>query len=86
MGLIEVGDWKLMEYFEDGRLELYNLKDDIGETKNLATEMPEKAKELHAKMIMWREAIKAPMPTKNTPQTSSKPKKKGNGKKKKQAE
>src|SRR6185503_6483502 len=31
VGLIEVGDWKLMEFFEDGRLELYNLKDDIGE-------------------------------------------------------
>ncbi|MDZ4401540.1 sulfatase [Prosthecobacter sp.] len=86
VGLIEVGDWKLMEFFEDGRLELYNLKDDIGETKNLATEMPEKAKELHAKMITWREEIKAPMPTKNTPQTSSEPKKKGIGKKKKQAE
>ncbi len=83
VGLIEIGDWKLMEYFEDGRLELYNLKDDIGEQKNLATEMPEKAKELHVKMIAWREAIKAPMPTKNTPQTNSEPKKKGKGKKKK---
>ncbi|MFN0079319.1 MAG: sulfatase [Prosthecobacter sp.] len=82
VGLIEVGDWKLMEYFEDGRLELYNLKDDIGEQKNLAAEMPEKAKELHAKMLAWRESIKAPMPTKNTPQTSSEPKKKGKGKKK----
>ncbi len=86
VGLIEVGDWKLMEFFEDGRLELYNLKDDIGETKNLAADLPEKAKKLHAKMLMWREAIIAPMPTKNTPQTSSEPKKKGKGKKKKQAE
>ena len=65
VGLIEAGDWKLMEFFEDGRLELYNLKDDIGESKNLAKEMPEKAKELHAKMLAWREAIHAPMPTKN---------------------
>lgn len=87
VGLIEVGDWKLMEFFEDNHLELYNLKDDIGEQKNLATEMPDKAKELHTKMIAWREAIKAPMPTKNEPQTATEPKKKGKGKgKKKQVE
>jgi len=89
VGLIEVGDWKLMEYFEDGRLELYNLKDDIGEQKNLAAENPEKAKELHAKMIAWREAIQAPMPTKNTEPKTAEPAKKGKGKgkgKKKQAD
>lgn len=87
VGLIEVGDWKLMEFFEDHRLELYNLKDDIGEQKNLATEMPDKTRELHAKMLAWREAIQAPMPTKNTEQTTAAPRKKGNGKgKKKQAE
>ena len=51
---IEVGDWKLMEFFEDSHLELYNLKDDIGEAKNLAKEMPDKAKELHVKMLAWR--------------------------------
>ncbi|WP_461783821.1 sulfatase [Prosthecobacter sp.] len=86
VGLIQSGEWKLMEFFEDGRLELYNLKEDIGESKNLATEMPDKAKELHAKMIAWRESVKAPMPVKNTPQTGAEPKKKGKGKKKKQAE
>jgi arylsulfatase A-like enzyme len=86
VGLIQSGEWKLMEYFEDGRLELYNLKEDIGESKNLATEMPDKAKELHAKMITWRESVKAPMPVKNTPQTGVEPKKKGKGKKKKQAQ
>ncbi len=65
VGLIHAGDWKLMEFFEDGRLELYNLRDDIGETKNLATELPDKAKELHAKLVAWRTAINAPMPTPN---------------------
>jgi hypothetical protein len=54
-----------MEFFEDGRLELYNLRDDIGETKNLATQMPDKAKELHAKLVAWRQAINAPMPRPN---------------------
>ena len=65
VGLIEVGDWKLMEFFEDGRLELYNLRDDVGEKTNLAQKMPEKAKELHDKMVAWRTEIKAPMPTPN---------------------
>ena len=89
VGLIEIGDWKLMEFFEDGRLELYNLKDDIGESKNLAKEMPDKAKELHAKMLAWREAIHAPMPTKNdgskSTDTPDEPKK-GKGKAKKDAD
>jgi arylsulfatase A-like enzyme len=66
VGTVVVGDWKLMEYFEDRRLELYNLRDDLGEKTNLAEKLPDKAKELHAKMVAWREAIKAPMPTPNT--------------------
>ena len=41
--------------------------------------MPDKAKELHAKLQTWREAIKAPMPVKNTPSAET-PKKKGKGK------
>jgi arylsulfatase A-like enzyme len=88
VGLVETGDWKLMEFFEDGRLELYNLKDDIGESKNLAKDMPDKASELHSKMLAWRTEIKAPMPTKNdgaTPAEGKKGKGKGKGKKKDQA-
>ena len=65
MSLVQIDDWKLMEFLEDGRLELYNLSNDIGETKNLAQEMPEKARELHARLIAWRAEVKAPMPTKN---------------------
>jgi hypothetical protein len=67
VGTIEAGDWKLMQFFEDGRLELYNLKDDIGEQKNLAKQLPDKVHELETKMLAWREGIKAPMPTKNDP-------------------
>ncbi len=67
VSLIQVGDWKLMEYLEDGRLELYNLRSDIGESKNLAKEMPDKAKELHTRLIAWRAEVKAPMPTPNKP-------------------
>jgi arylsulfatase A-like enzyme len=79
VSLIQSGDWKLMEFLEDGRLELYNLRDDIGETKNLAKEMPDKAKELHARLLAWREEIKAPMPTKNDGTAPVEKKKKGKG-------
>ena len=55
----------LLEFFEDGRLELYNLRGDQGEKKNLAKEQPDKVKELHGKLAAWRKALKAPMPTPN---------------------
>ncbi|MBI3877051.1 MAG: sulfatase-like hydrolase/transferase, partial [Verrucomicrobia bacterium] len=71
VGTIEVGDWKLMEFFEDGRLELYNLHDDIGEKNNLAEKLPDKAKELHARMLAWRKDVNAPMPAKNDPSSAA---------------
>ena len=43
-GAIRSGDFKLLEFFEDGRLELYDLRNDIGETRNLALQMPAKDK------------------------------------------
>ncbi|MBA4065629.1 MAG: aryl-sulfate sulfohydrolase [Isosphaera sp.] len=64
-GSVRDGDWKLIEFFEDGRRELYNLKDDIGEAKDLAAANPEKAKELHGKLAAWRTAVGAKMPTPN---------------------
>jgi arylsulfatase A-like enzyme len=90
VSLVQMGDWKLMEFLEDGRLELYNLADDIGETTNLAEKMPEKTKELHARLVSWRAEVKAPMPTKNeaTPvdvKNKDKGKKKNKGKDKKKA-
>jgi arylsulfatase A-like enzyme len=79
VSLIQTGPWKLMEFLEDGRLELYNLDDDIGETNNLVQQLPEKAKQLHARLVNWRKEISAPMPTKNEP-TDPTPKGKGKGK------
>jgi len=64
-GTIRAGDWKLHEFFETGKLELYNLKDDPGERKDLAATNPAKRDELAKKLAAWREAVKAPMPTKN---------------------
>lgn len=64
-GAIRYGDYKLIEYFEDGRLELYNLKKDLGETTDLAKKEPKKVKELHAMLNAWRTSVGAKMPTKN---------------------
>ncbi len=89
VGTMIAGQWKLMEFFEDHHLELYNLRDDIGETRNLATANPDKARELHTQMLAWRESIGARMPAPNTPKevnTTKKGKGKGKGKKKKTAE
>ena len=82
VSLVHAGDWKLMEYLEDGRLELYNLRNDLGETKNLVSTEPERAKALHAKLVAWREAIKAPMPTPNKGNNGAATEKKKKGKRK----
>lgn len=81
-GAIRSGDYKLIEYFEDGHLELYNLKNDLSQTTNLAEKEPAKAKELHDKLIAWRKSINAPMPTKNTEQGAPQAKKKNRRKNK----
>jgi len=65
--VVRLGGWKLHEYFEDGALELYNLKDDLGERNNLSAKMPDKAKELHAVMLRWRKETNAPVPTEKNP-------------------
>jgi len=59
-------DWKLLEYFEDGHLELYNLKEDLGEKNNLAEKMPERASDLHRLLKAWRDEVDAQLPKKNT--------------------
>jgi len=65
--VIRYGDWKLHEYFEDGGVELYNLKEDISEKNDLAGKEPEKVKELHAMLKAWREEIGAPVPSELNP-------------------
>src|SRR5262245_153877 len=59
------GDYKLIEFYEDGKLELYNLKEDVSETTDLAGKMPENTKELHGLLRDWRKAVAAQMPTPN---------------------
>ena len=69
-GTIRDGDWKLVEWYEDGRLELFNLHQDLGETKNLAVQNPEKVSALHTRLISWRKEVNAVMPTPNSPEPS----------------
>lgn len=64
-GAVRNGDYKLIEFFQDGVLELYNLKEDRAETKNLATAMPEKTAELLAELKQWRVDVDAQMMTAN---------------------
>lgn len=67
-GAIRKGNWKLIEFFEDDRIELYNLQDDIGEKNDLAAVMPEKARELHRTLLDWRAALNAPVPRSLNPE------------------
>ena len=62
---VRSGDWKLIEYFEDGKLELFNLRDDISEVNDLSAKTPDKVAELHARMRAWRQAIGAKVPDRN---------------------
>ncbi len=59
------GDWKLIEFFEDSRLELYNLRDDLSEEHDLATADPQRVQELHTRLIAWRESVEAQIPAPN---------------------
>ncbi len=62
---MRAGDWKLIEFFEDGRLELYNLRDDLGETRNLAEADRGRTRTLHARLVAWRRSVEALIPEPN---------------------
>ncbi|MFH1744423.1 MAG: sulfatase [bacterium] len=65
VGAMRLGDWKLLEHFEDGHLELFNLQDDPQEEKDLAQLLPEKATELHNALKEWRTQVNAQLPERN---------------------
>ncbi|HET7559247.1 MAG TPA: sulfatase [Limnochordia bacterium] len=62
---IRLGDYKLIEFFEDGRLELYNLREDEGEAHNLAAVQPDLAADLQRRLAAWRERVGARLPLPN---------------------
>jgi len=73
-GAIRVGDFKLIERYEFGTLELYDLKKDLGETTNLADKTPHKARQLRQMLHHWRKEVNANMPR---PNPNYKPKRNG---------
>jgi len=56
---VRMGDWKLIERFEDGRVHLYNLKQDIGESKDLASEQPRRVNRMRKKLHAWYKQVDA---------------------------
>jgi arylsulfatase A-like enzyme len=62
---IRMGDWKLIEFFEDNRLELYNLREDISESHNNAEDEPERTAAMHARLKSWQEEMNAKFPVPN---------------------
>lgn len=65
---VRLGDWKLIQYFENNDLELYNLREDESEKQNLSKSKPEKAKELLNLLENWRKETGAPVPTERNPE------------------
>ncbi|QHT62840.1 sulfatase [Paenibacillus lycopersici] len=70
---VREGDYKLIEFFEDGRLELYNLREDLSEAFNIAEQQPERTEQLHRKLCEWRERIEAKIPEVNERSTVERP-------------
>lgn len=63
--LIAIGWAAVVERYERGDLELYNLKNDVSETNNLAAKMPEKSQQMQKMLASWRRDVRANMPRKN---------------------
>ena len=59
--VIRKGDWKLHYFYEDGAVELYNLKNDLGERHDLSGEKPSLSKELITELKVWLEGYDAPV-------------------------
>jgi arylsulfatase A-like enzyme len=62
---VRSGDWKLIEFFEDNRVELYNLREDVGEERDMAKEKPDIAKRLQGALAEWRVRAGAKVPEPN---------------------
>ncbi len=63
---IRVGDWKLIEWFEDDHVELYQLDEDVGEAHDLRRHRPEKTAELRDRLHAWQAEVDAARPSTNT--------------------
>ncbi|XZE18616.1 sulfatase [Pirellulaceae bacterium SH449] len=70
---IRRGDWKLIEWQEDGRTELFNLANDLGEQNDLAASEPQRATQLHEELQAWQKLVGAKFPIANPNYDSTKP-------------
>ncbi|MEM1107779.1 MAG: sulfatase [Planctomycetota bacterium] len=64
-GAVRAGRYKFIEHFEDGRLELFDVEDDLSESRDISAEQPERTAALHAKLKTWRNEIQALVPEPN---------------------
>ncbi len=64
-GAVREGDWRLVEFYEDDRVELYNLAEDIGEARDLAGQEVERTRDMRQQLHTWRASVEAQMPTAN---------------------
>jgi arylsulfatase A-like enzyme len=62
---MRLGDFKLVEHFEDNRAELYDLRADLSEKTDLAAKMPGKLSDLRARLHAWQKSVDAQFPTPN---------------------
>ena len=62
---VRMGDYKLIEFFEKGSVELYHLREDIGEDNNLAEALPGLAQKLKQMLAEWQRAVEAKIPQPN---------------------
>ena len=58
-GMIRDGRYKLIEFFETGALELYDLETDVSEQQDLSDEMPDRTRALHQQLVVWRKSVDA---------------------------
>jgi hypothetical protein len=62
---VRAGDWKLVEFYDYGKVELYNLKTDLAERRDLSGAEPEKTAELLGLLHGWQKQVGAKMPAPN---------------------
>lgn len=62
-GAMRSGDWKLIDFFDDGHAELYNLRSDVSETHDVAAKHPERVAQMRSQMDSWRQQVQARTPS-----------------------
>ncbi|MEO1860524.1 MAG: sulfatase/phosphatase domain-containing protein, partial [Verrucomicrobiales bacterium] len=70
-GAIRLGNYKLLEYFENGTVQLFDLQNDLGEQNDLSKSKPEMTKKLLKMLHDWRKEVDAKMPQLKTASNSS---------------